>query len=80
MMLDWARYWRETPDFKDYDFYKCINDMNTDKSCSSYYENAIDFFEFSKKHKNWSSQLNRKGINDITDYYKRATEWFASTK
>ena len=75
MMLDWARYWRGSPDFKDYDFFECINKMNTDEKCSSYYENAIKFFEFSKTHKNWASELNREGINDITDYYKRVTEW-----
>ena len=75
MMLDWARYWRGSPDFKDYDFFECINKMNTDEKCGSYYENAIKFFEFSKTHKNWASELNREGINDITDYYKRVTEW-----
>ncbi|MBQ3497764.1 MAG: hypothetical protein IJA87_01410 [Clostridia bacterium] len=80
MMLDWARYWRDTPDFKKYDFIECINNMNTDEKSSSYYENAINFFEFSKKHEKWYSELNREEINDITDYYKKATEWFESVK
>lgn len=80
MMLDWARYWRESPDFKDYDFFECINKMNTDEKSSSYYEKTIKFFEFSKGHKNWASELNREGINDITDYYKRVIEWFESAK
>lgn len=80
MMLDWARYWRESPDFKGYNLFECINKMNTDEKCSSYYDNAIKFFEFSKIHKNWASELNREGIKDMTDYYKKAAEWFESVK
>lgn len=80
MMLDWARYWRGSPDFKDYSLKDCINKMNKDSNFSSYYDNAIKFFEFSAKHENWSLELKRDEIKDITDYYDRAKEWYESVK
>lgn len=78
MMLDWGRYWRETPDFKNYSLKDCINKMNKDPEFSSYYDNAIKFYEFSEEHKNWSLELDRNGIKDIRDYYDRAKTWYNS--
>lgn len=78
MVLDWARYWRETPDYKDYSLADCINNMNKDSRFSAYYDNAIKFFEFSANHKNWPHELNRDGIKDITDYYEKSKEWYKS--
>lgn len=78
MVLDWARYWRESPDFKDYSLSDCINKMNKDSQHTMYYDNAIKFFEFSAKHKSWSHELDRSGIKDITDYYEKAKAWYES--
>lgn len=80
MVLDWARYWRETPDFKDYDLIECINKMKTDTQYSCYYDNAINFVEFSNNNKNWSHELNRDNMEEILDYYERAKIWYESTK
>lgn len=80
MMLDWARYWQKSPTFNKHNLVECINKMNTDARFSSYYDNAIKFFEFSNNHQNWSHELNREGITDITDYYKRAVDWYNSVK
>lgn len=80
MVLDWARYWRESPDFKEYDLHECINKMNNNHKFSAYYDNAIKFFDFSDKHKNWPHEIDRDGIRDITDYYKKAEEWYYSAK
>lgn len=80
MMLDWARYWRESPEFRNFSLKECINKMNTDSTFSSYYDNAIKFFEFSAKHENWASELKRENIKDITDYYDNAKEWYESVK
>lgn len=80
MVLDWAKYWRTTPDFKEYNFKDCIDKMNTDSRFSSYYNNAINFFEFSAKHSNWSHEINREGIKDITDFYDKSKEWFNTVK
>lgn len=44
MMLDWARYWRESSDFKKYFLKDCINKMNKNPKVSFYYDNAIKFF------------------------------------
>lgn len=80
MVLDWPRYWRHSPDFKDYSLVEYINKMNTNPNFSKYYENAIKFVEFSEKHENWSDEINRDGMGDILDFYKRAMEWYEHTK
>ncbi len=80
MVLDWARYWRETSDFKGYDLHNCINKMNKDTQFSYYYDNAIKFFEFSEKHQNWSHDIQREGIKDIIDYYQKTKEWYEKVK
>jgi len=76
MLLDWARYWRKY--FKDIDFRECINRMNTNPNFSAYYDNAVKFFDFSAKHENWFNEINREGIKDILDYYKKTEEWYNS--
>lgn len=75
MVLDWPRYWRKSPHFKEHSLIDCINKMNTNPSFSKYYDNAIRFVEFSEKHENWSDEINRDGIVDILEFYKRAIEW-----
>lgn len=80
MMLDWARYWRESPDYKDYNLVDCINKMNKDLKHSSYYDNAITFYDFSEKNKNWYHEIDRNDINEISDYYERTKEWYKSVK
>ena len=80
MVLDWARYWRETSDFKGYDLHNCINKMNKDTQFSYYYDNAIKFFEFSEKHQNWPHDIQREGIKDIIDYYQKTKEWYEKVK
>lgn len=80
MVLDWPRYWRHSPDFKDYSLVEYINKMNTDPNFSKYYENAIEFVQFSERHENWSDEINREGMGDIIDFYKRAIEWYKHTK
>lgn len=76
MMLDWARYWRNTPNYNKYDFYRCVNKMNKNSNFSYYYDNAIKFFDFSKKHQQWFNEINRENMKDIIDYYERVKNWF----
>lgn len=52
----------------------CIKKMNTNSDFSKYYDNAIQFAEFSARHENWSDEINRNGMGDILDFYKRAIE------
>ena len=78
MVPDWARYWRETPEYKDYDLTSLINKMNKNEEFSSYYDNAIKFVEFSEKHENWSKEFNRDGICNIIYYYNKAQKWYES--
>ncbi len=80
MVLDWPRFWRNSPTYKEYSLIDCIKKMNTDSCFSKYYENAIKFVEFSEKHENWSDEINRDGMGDILDFYKRASEWYESTQ
>lgn len=80
MALDWPRYWRHSPNFKDHSLVGYINKMNTNPNFSKYYENAIKFVEFSEKHENWSDEISRDGMGDILDFYKRAIEWYKYTK
>lgn len=76
MMVDWARYWRESLEFKKFDLEECINKMNSDSNFSSYYDNAVKFYKFSELHKEWFNEINREEIEDITDYYKSVKKWF----
>lgn len=80
MMLDWARYWRESPNFNKYSLKNCINKMNKNPAASFYYDNAIKFFEFSSKNEKWSLEIKRDEIKDITDYYDRVKEWYENVK
>lgn len=79
MMVDWARYWRNSPDYKNFSLKECIEKMNTDPSFSSYYDNAIRFFEFSKRHEQWFHEIKRDGIHDILSYYDSVKEWYDTT-
>lgn len=76
MLLDWPRYWRKSPDYKDYSISEYITMMNIDPLYSKYYSNAIRFSEFSAKNENWSSEISRDGIRDIIDYYSKVKEWY----
>ena len=78
MVLDWSRYWRISPDFKDFSFADCIKKKNTNPDLSEYYDNAISLFDFSNGHENWYEEINRDSISDIIDYYKKTEEWFKS--
>lgn len=78
MMLDWAKYWRNSDTFNQYDFLDCINKMNTNTEFAKYYDNAINFFKFSESHKNWYNELNRNGIESILDYYEKTRNWYDS--
>lgn len=80
MMLDWAKYWRNSDEFSKYDFFDCINKMNTNTDFSKYYDNTINFFNFSEDHKNWYNELNRDGVTSILDYYEKTKNWYDSTK
>lgn len=53
MMLDWAKYWRNSDAFNQYGFLDCINKMNTNTKFAKYYDNAINFFKFSESHNNY---------------------------
>ena len=52
--------------------------MNREPRFSSYYDNAIKFFDFSEKHRNWAYEINRDGIVGITDCYEGIREWYKS--
>lgn len=80
MVLDWARYWRESPEYQNYDLVKYINRMNTDAKHSFYYDNAIEYVNFSNSHSDWASNLKRNNIYNINDYYNEITRWYHSVK
>jgi len=50
--------------------------MNTNTEFAKYYDNAINFFEFSENHKNWYNELNRDGVTSILDYYEKTKNWY----
>ena len=80
MVLDWPRFWRGHPEFKELSIADCINKMNTDPAFSSYYDNAIQFASFSEQHKDWPEHIDREGVTDISEYYKRVKAWYMSVK
>ncbi len=79
MMLDWPRFWRDHYSSEGVSLKDCIDKMNMDPGFSSYYDSAIEFANYSEKHKNWSEEVNYDGITDIIDYYKRVKVWYEST-
>ena len=54
--------------------------MNQDSHYSTYYDNALKFFEFSAAHENWNLELDRNGVGDILDYYDRVKKWYKAVK
>lgn len=76
MMLDWPRFWRNHYSAEDLTITDYINKMNTNPDFSSYYDNAIQFADYSECHANWSEEINRDGMTDIIDYYKRVEKWY----
>lgn len=78
MMLDWPQFWRNHHEYKNIPIAECIRKMNTNSSFSSYYDNAINFATFSEKYQNWSEQIDRTNIIDITDYYEHVKAWYNS--
>ena len=79
MVLDWPRFWRGHPEFKGLSIVDCINKMNTNPTFSCYYDNAIEFADFSERHEKWPENIDREGITDIIDYYDRVKAWYKST-
>lgn len=80
MVVDWPRYWRRSFNHCERSFSDCIQQMNTDPQFSSYYDNALKFFEFSEKHEDWPNCIMREGVNDILTYYNAVAEWLKTIK
>jgi len=80
MILDWPRYWRNSKVYNKYSFYECIQKMNTNKEYSEYYDNTIKMFDFSVQHQNWANEIDRNGLKNISDYYKKTKKWYHSQK
>lgn len=78
MAVDWPRFWRGNARFRDLSITECINRMNTNPSFANYYDGAIKFAAFSKTHEDWSDEIDRDGVTDIVDYYKRTKAWYCS--
>lgn len=76
MAIDYPRHWRKN--YADQDFSHLLKQMNIDQRFTHYYDNSLNFFEFSEKHENWYHEINRDGINNILDYYKKTKEWYNS--
>lgn len=75
MVVDWPRYWRANERFSNIDFYQCIAKMNTDPSFSDYYENTVQFWEFSRNHSDWADEIQSDEMTTINEYYKAIDEW-----
>lgn len=76
MLVDYPRYWREK--YPERDFIQLVTQMNTDPSFSHYYDNAIDFYKFSKENKEWYANIKKGQINNILDFYDRINCWLAT--
>ena len=50
--------------------------MNNNPTFTKYYDNAVRFVQFSEEHENWSNEIDREGMTDIIDYYKRVEKWY----
>ncbi len=80
MILDWARFWRESPNYKNINLIDCINKMNTNDKFAFYYDNAIDYINFSNSNANWYNQLHRDNISNIIEYYREIERWYHTVK
>ena len=80
MMLDWPRFWRERYSSDNQTIAEYIDKMNDNPAFDGYYDNAIRFAAFSEKYANWSELINRDGMTDIIDFYKRVESWYNTTQ
>ncbi len=80
MILDWPRFWDELPIFQKYSFEDCIRKMDSNPNFSEYYDNAIQMYKFSKKHRNWSKEINRDNLKNIVVFYDVGREWYNLVK
>ncbi len=80
MMLDWPRFWREHYSSDNQTIAEYIDKMNDNPAFDGYYDNAIRFAAFSEKYANWSELINRDGMTDIIDFYKRVESWYNTTQ
>lgn len=76
MMLDWPRFWRQKYGSDEQTIEEYINKMNNNPTFTKYYDNAVRFVQFSEEHENWSNEIDREGMTDIIDYYKRVEKWY----
>ena len=76
MVLDWPRFWRSYQGTRKYSIEECIKKMNTSPKYSHYYDNAIEFADFSAKHENWPEEIAQDEMKDILEYYERVKIWF----
>lgn len=76
MMLDWPRFWRQEYNSDRRSIEEYISKMNKNPQFTRYYDNAIQFAKFSEEHESWSDEINREGMTDILDYYKRVKDWY----
>ncbi|MCL2035029.1 MAG: hypothetical protein FWG94_09910 [Oscillospiraceae bacterium] len=82
MVVDYPRYWREH--HPDKDFVQLITQMNVKlnpeqkPNISKYYDNAIEFFQFSNGHENWLAEVDKDNIKSIIDFYDKTNSWLIS--
>ena len=79
MMLDWVRYWRKNSSYNHIDLKERISKMNKNKNFSDYYDNALDFVDFSNKHQNWFNEIDRERISDMLSYYEKTKDWYKNS-
>lgn len=80
MVLDWARYWRDSLGYGEIDFSEGLSKMREDPLCAEQYEIAAGFFEFSRKNQAWYRRLDWTTPGDIRDYCEQARKWYYSVQ
>lgn len=80
IMVDWPRFWRGHPEFRNLSAPSCIQKMNQNAAFSSYYENAIAFSAFSQQHENWTEKITWEGIASMEDFFRQARAWHESVQ
>jgi len=75
-VLDWPRYWRNN---NKSDIKIVLDNMNTNKAFSSYYDNALNFYEFSNRHQKWYEKANVSKANSYDDFVEKANNWLDET-
>jgi len=76
-VVNWCNFWDDNKDFSSDDVIEKIRSMRNE-NFPKYYDNAIDFVNFSRAHKQWWLEIDESDIRSNEELDKRTDAWLDS--